>query len=374
MTARTDTKRTLDLATEPTLPSERRVEINSRPEVQTMKAPPTTTGSIGSFPRPNPNLEPGEVQGSEFEAFNLDLVEGSQAGEAEEEKKTAREATPVPEPAIKLAPVNTEPQPWSEEIELNWTVDLTRDDLLTLRDFFKQGMDFSVVEQVILSDEVLGYPPEDGEEGKGPEAKASKDKPKDPPAKGGKTPTSEKGSAKDKGKKKKEPEIELVRSPPTFTTIATFHITLDHFLESEFEYQNIFTKGDVPPPSTIRSMDPDEPKKDKKDSKDKKKADKGVDKKNASNNAKDAKKSPRAEKAEKGGKGGKGKAEEAEEDEGPPPPLELEVTVKLHHWKTAMDSVKEEEERARAAMEPKGMGSKVGSKVDLTSRKNSVKP
>ena len=50
------------------------------------------------------------------------------------------------------------------------------------------------------------------------------------------------------------------------------------------------------------------------------------------------------------------------------------VTVKLHHWKTAMDSVREEEERARAAMEPKGMGSKVGSKVDLTSRKNSVKP
>ena len=71
-------------------------------------------------------------------------------------------------------------------------------------------------------------------------------------------------SAKDK-KKKKEPEIELIRSPPTFTTIATFHITLDHFLDGEFNYQNIFTKGDVPPPSTVRSIDPEDKKVSSKD-------------------------------------------------------------------------------------------------------------
>ena len=63
----------------------------------------------------------------------------------------------------------------------------------------------------------------------------------------------ETGKPEKGGKKKKEPEIELVKSPPTYTTIAAFHITLEPFLEGEFLYQNIFTKGDVPPPSTVRS-------------------------------------------------------------------------------------------------------------------------
>ena len=106
-------------------------------------------GSVASFPRAKSNQDPeshtGSTSGGEF---NLDLVERSEAGEAEEEK-TARTEEEAEPPKIKLAPVNTEPQPWAEELELNWTTDLTRDDLLTLRDFFKQGMDFSVVEQVV---------------------------------------------------------------------------------------------------------------------------------------------------------------------------------------------------------------------------------
>merc|ERR1711974_513028 len=137
-------------------------------------------------------------------------------------------------PRIKLSPVNTDPQKWAEELEMNWTIDLTRDDLLALRDFFKQGMDFTVVEQV-----VLGYPPEQDSSSEKADAKDSKDKKKEPPpAKGGKNSAG--GKDDKKGKKKKEPEIELVRSPPTYTTIATFHITLEHFLEGEFDYQNIF--------------------------------------------------------------------------------------------------------------------------------------
>ena len=46
------------------------------------------------------------------------------------------------------------------------------------------------------------------------------------------------------------------------------------------------------------------------------------------------------------GKGGKGApVAEEEEDTGPPPPLEVHISVNLHHWKTAMDSLKDEEER-----------------------------
>ena len=44
-------------------------------------------------------------------------------------------------------------------------------------------------------------------------------------------------------------------------------------------------------------------------------------------------------------KGKKG-APVVEEEEGtppPPPPLEVEISVGLHHWATAMDSLKDEE-------------------------------
>ena len=46
------------------------------------------------------------------------------------------------------------------------------------------------------------------------------------------------------------------------------------------------------------------------------------------------------------------------------------MSVKLHHWTTAMDSVREEEERNKAMMDTK---SKQGSTQALTTgRKNSV--
>ncbi|XP_005091563.1 leucine-rich repeat-containing protein 43 [Aplysia californica] len=335
-------------AVETPAPLERNVQINSRPEVKSV-APPASY-SVASFPRANPNPDPEVLPGSEVEGISLDFVDESQVGEGED-GQTARQEEAEPTPRIKLAPVNTEPQPWGEELELNWMADLTRDDLLGLRDFFKQGMDFSVVEQV-----VLGYPAEPDTSSEKTDGKDGKDKKKAEVTPKGKN------SAKDK-KKKKEPEIELVKSPATYTTIATFHITLDQFLEGEFEYHNIFTKGDVPPPSTIRSIDPEDKKVEKKDSKDKKKPDKAADKKKDQNA--NAKKSPRGKEADK--KGAKGKhAEEAEEEDLPPPPLELEVSVKLHHWVTAMDSVREEEEKNRALQEAKGKGPQ--------SRKESLKP
>ena len=52
-------------------------------------------------------------------------------------------------PSIPLAPISSVGKPWAEEIELDWKVDVTRFDLTALRDFFKQGMDFSVIEEMV---------------------------------------------------------------------------------------------------------------------------------------------------------------------------------------------------------------------------------
>ncbi|KAK3787039.1 hypothetical protein RRG08_037317 [Elysia crispata] len=338
----------ITIAAAATNQQERNVLFDSRPQLKSA-APPAS--SVASFPQAKPNLEDPEVKpGSEVEGINLDLLtDNQQQGEGEDGDPSNR--TNEPTPRIKLAPVNSEPKSWSEELQLDWSIDLVRDDLLTLRDFFKQGMDFTVVEQV-----VLGYPAEPDTATTDEKDKESKDKKKDKGGKGKKktpeppkkTPpknTKETGKPEKGGKKKKEPEIELVKSPPTYTTIAAFHITLEPFLEGEFLYQNIFTKGDVPPPSTVRSSFTEDRRGDKKDSK---KADKSPEK---ADKKKDRKKSPHGkdEGSKKGGKGGR-HAEEAEEDDLPPPPLELEVRVKLHHWLTAMDSVKEEEEKAAKAL------------------------
>ena len=57
------------------------------------------------------------------------------------------------------------------------------------------------------------------------------------------------------GKKKKEPEVELKRMPPTYTTLATWHIPLIDFLEGEYEFRSVFTQGGVEVASTIKSLD-----------------------------------------------------------------------------------------------------------------------
>lgn len=53
----------------------------------------------------------------------------------------------------------------------------------------------------------------------------------------------------------------MKRSPPTYTTLATWHIPLEEFLEGEFEYQSVFTQGLVELAPSIRSADTDSIKK-----------------------------------------------------------------------------------------------------------------
>jgi hypothetical protein len=41
--------------------------------------------------------------------------------------------------------------PWAEDIQLNWSQVVIRDDLLALRNFFKQGMTISVMEEMVIN-------------------------------------------------------------------------------------------------------------------------------------------------------------------------------------------------------------------------------
>nr|XP_019925186.2 leucine-rich repeat-containing protein 43 isoform X4 [Crassostrea gigas] len=274
---------------------------------------------------------------------------------------------------IQLEAIKSEGGIWAEEIELNWSQVAVRDELLTLRNFLKQGMDFSVVEEMVLCYQNDDPSNPSSPTGKGKEGKDKKDAKKsdkkDEKGKGGKD---DKKDDKKGGKKKKEPEVELKRMPPTYTTLATWHIPLVDFLEGEYEFRSVFTQGGVEVASTIKSLDIGKKDKDKKkpgSSKPKKdeKGGKGTPdsrrssvigkmkdggrKMSAAGQKKDDKKGDK-------GKGGKAAAPapEEEEDQGPPPPLEVQVAVRLHHWKTAMDSLKEEEEKNKAMAEEQQQG------------------
>ncbi|XP_052800482.1 leucine-rich repeat-containing protein 43-like isoform X7 [Mya arenaria] len=279
---------------------------------------------------------------------------------------------------IKLSAVDSVKLPWSEEVECNWMSAVVRDDLIALRDFLKQGMQVSVLEELTLAYPII--PEETAEVAQVPKS-------------GGK-------DGKDKGDKKKkkgEPEQELKRNPPTYTTLASWHVPLAEFLEGEFTYQGVFSQGHVEIASTVKSLDFENSRKNSKsrtsgrgssrnsrkdgasssrrpsrssrtgllddkkaDPKDKgkkptsagkKKEDpKDKSKERKGSAAKGGKADTKGDKSGKGVKGGVAAPEE-EEDAGPPPPLEIHVEVNLHHWKTAMDLLKDEEERNKPPTE-----------------------
>lgn len=66
-----------------------------------------------------------------------------QSEEAEQDERMEAKAE------IQLEAIKSEGGIWAEEIELNWSQVAVRDELLTLRNFLKQGMDFSVVEEMV---------------------------------------------------------------------------------------------------------------------------------------------------------------------------------------------------------------------------------
>ncbi|XP_033748327.1 leucine-rich repeat-containing protein 43-like isoform X3 [Pecten maximus] len=299
----------------------------------------------------------------------------------EEQEQVEEETQELQLEAIKLGGTT-----WAEEVELDASQLVVRDELLDLRNFFKQGMQFSVVEEMTLLEPVLSpnfpgsassrgsrssrnsrgsrpslqssgsrkvmcFPKEDSQcstptkKEKDKEKDKKKDK-KDDKAKGG-------GGKDDKKKKgKKEPEIEMKRMPPTYTTLATWHQPLEEFLEGEYQMTAVYTQGGIEAASTVKSVDTDK----KAGKKDDKKKPGSPRKKDEGKGGKESRKSSAAKGGKDDKKGDKGKGAKAApttvDEEGdepaPPPPLEVQISIKLHHWRTAHDSLKEEEEKNRA--------------------------
>ncbi|CAG2222226.1 Leucine-rich repeat-containing protein 43 [Mytilus edulis] len=279
----------------------------------------------------------------------------------EEQDQSVCQSTPVPgqregrwfsdkeqhkeeaDDVIKESPLNSGMGPWSEDIQLNWSQVVIRDDLLGLRNFFKQGMNIMVMEEMVLCTPADETPDLTSPSGQKKDKKKDEKKEEKKDLKG----KDDKGKG---GKKKKEPEMELKRGPPSYTTLANFHIPMEEFLEGEYEFKTVFKKDGAELAAELSGVPKGQKliKKDGKKDKDKKnkpgssKKDKGKDSRRASvaGKGKDGKDS-------KGGPKGKGGAlvEEDIEEIPPPPPLEIEVKVRLHHWKTAIDSLKDEEEK-----------------------------
>ncbi|XP_076108818.1 leucine-rich repeat-containing protein 43-like isoform X6 [Mytilus galloprovincialis] len=300
-------------------------------------------------------------------------VPGQREGGGSPDKEQYKEEA---DDVIKESPLNSGMGPWSEDIQLNWSQVVIRDDLLGLRNFFKQGMNIMVMEEMCLCQMVLCTPADETPDLTSPSGQ-KKDKKKDEKKEEKKDLKGKDDKGKG-GKKKKEPEMELKRGPPSYTTLANFHIPMEEFLEGEYEFKTVFKKdgaelaaelSGVPKGTETDKKDgkKDKDKKNKPGSSKKDKGKAGRSSRNTSAGSKESRLSRRGSsiqgrrdsrrasvagkgkdgKDSKGGPKGKGGAlvEEDIEEIPPPPPLEVEVKVRLHHWKTAIDSLKDEEEK-----------------------------
>ncbi|XP_076108821.1 leucine-rich repeat-containing protein 43-like isoform X9 [Mytilus galloprovincialis] len=287
-------------------------------------------------------------------------VPGQREGGGSPDKEQYKEEA---DDVIKESPLNSGMGPWSEDIQLNWSQVVIRDDLLGLRNFFKQGMNIMVMEEMCLCQMVLCTPADETPDLTSPSGQ-KKDKKKDEKKEEKKDLKGKDDKGKG-GKKKKEPEMELKRGPPSYTTLANFHIPMEEFLEGEYEFKTVFKKDGAELAAELSGVPKgtETDKKDGKKDKDKKnkpgssKKDKGKESRlsrrgSSIQGRRDSRRASVAGKGKdgkdsKGGPKGKGGAlvEEDIEEIPPPPPLEVEVKVRLHHWKTAIDSLKDEEEK-----------------------------
>ncbi|XP_074641476.1 leucine-rich repeat-containing protein 43-like isoform X2 [Tubulanus polymorphus] len=235
---------------------------------------------------------------------------------------------------ISKAPLDSEKILWAEETEMDWFKNVTRDNLLGLRDFLLKGIDISVMEE-----KVLAYPAEQAAGENSSRTGSAKSKSKDKSAKPGKDAKGK--SAKDDKKddkkkgKKKEPEVELQYMTPEYTTLASFHMSLEEILEGEYELEETLVHGEIDIENKTEEV----------------KAEKSVKGKGKKSPTKGGKKEESKTQAAKNSKDDKKKKNEKQvadddEEEPTPEPLEIIVKLKLHHWTTAMDSVHAEQERA----------------------------
>ncbi|KAH9502447.1 Leucine-rich repeat-containing protein 43 [Bulinus truncatus] len=218
----------------------------------------------------------------------------------------------TPTSSIRLIPVQTRMFSWAPEQNLNIMIDLRRNNLLAVRDFFKQGMDFSLMEHLVLSHPTGHESKEDkGGKGKGNKS-AQKEKILEKPK-----------SAQKKEVKKKKDDVDLAKSEPVVSTVASFHIPLENLLDGDFVCKKTFTAQELPAPTPAIPNDPD-----KNNSKTK---DKRRDSTSPSDKNKNAKKTPTKDDKKK-------RKSFDVAMESLPEELQLEVIVKLQHWTSAKDA------------------------------------
>ena len=93
-----------------------------------------------------------KIEEKEKEKAHLAAQSTPDPGQSEGRGSPEKELNKEPEEdIIKEAPINSEMGPWSEDIQLNWSQVILRDDLLGLRNFFKQGMSIAVMEEMVRS-------------------------------------------------------------------------------------------------------------------------------------------------------------------------------------------------------------------------------
>ncbi|PIK59795.1 hypothetical protein BSL78_03250 [Apostichopus japonicus] len=251
------------------------------------------------------------------------------------EDEEENDKVPSPPPELKLRPYRTQNMQWTEEslgnLEMGFIQTLVIDDLPALKQCLKQGLKLAVKE-----DKVLSYPPEETDEvqsiasqkksGKDKEDKKEekKEKPKDP--KGGK-------------KKKKEPEIELIHSPPDVTVLGTYTFELKEFIDGE----NLAREVCVCHVIERECIEEDEQDKHNDKKEKKKKGDGEASKGKKGKEGKEKGKKPgKLDKADSKAKISPPKGtveEETEEETPPPPPLTVSLSVELVKWTTAQDSI-----------------------------------
>ncbi|CAH1802398.1 unnamed protein product, partial [Owenia fusiformis] len=125
--------------------------------------------------------------------------------------ESSQPSSEIPEQTFVLEAAKTDTCTWAEEVNLLWAKIFTRDNLLGMRDFLKQGMDISVIEEKVLS-----YPvPEEPTEDSRTDSRKDKDGAKKDDKKSGKKDDKSKDKKDEKpkdGEKKKkkkgEPDVE----------------------------------------------------------------------------------------------------------------------------------------------------------------------
>ncbi|CAE1331336.1 unnamed protein product [Acanthosepion pharaonis] len=217
--------------------------------------------------------------------------------------------------------------PWAEnQIDFNWNKVITCHNLLPLRDYLYQDLEFKIIECKLIG----RLPVEEEEEeksisfkGKGKDDKEAKKKKEEKGKKDAnslqhKTDTKSKNSQR-KDKKNKISNENVIWSSPEFKDIATFYLNLEPFLHGEHSVEEKFIKEIYN--TNLEGVSIKNLKKDTK----------GNKKTNSSSRAQSQAKARKSPEMKKGKQGSHSKGTN-EDESSHLSALEMSVLVELEHW------------------------------------------